>query len=277
MAEKIFIKSIADKFKSTPEDVLLRIAHLAKENIIRSIIPNVTLSNDLYSKEFDALEDLPISEAIVLSIATYGKWEGSGIKVQHAETRPQVRSFRFPQKSEVPQQTSHKGDISGDDLRVVNSQATFQEKISITYSNLFVYENDFILVEQALLNDAKQEASIQLKKQPSVQDAVPDSSITLQPSPADFSPLPPVKKRVSTEKGEKEKVQVYNTCRDNPEAAAYVKARREQGIKSEQIAGELSAAGASDGVIGCLLDPTKPNVKTAREHGKYLLKKAKQL
>lgn len=95
------------------------------------------------------------------------------------------------------------------------------------------------------------------------------------PSPIEsFLSLPSVKQRVSTEG--QDNAQVRNTCRDNPEAVDYVEARQRQGAKPEEIAAELEKAGGGVGVIGCLLDPTKANVTSAREHGKYLLKKAKQ-
>lgn len=85
--------------------------------------------------------------------------------------------------------------------------------------------------------------------------------------------LPPIKKRVASEGTDN--AQVQNTCRDNSVAADYVEARREQGAAPEEIARELEGAGGGIGVIGCLIDPTRPNVKAARDHGKYLLKKAK--
>lgn len=68
---------------------------------------------------------------------------------------------------------------------------------------------------------------------------------------------------------------MQNTCRENHKAASYVDARRAQGAAPEEIARELEKAGGGVGVIGCLIDPKRPNVKSAREHGKYLLKKAK--
>ena len=83
-------------------------------------------------------------------------------------------------------------------------------------------------------------------------------------------PLPPIKKRVSTYG--QGKAQVQNTCQDNPEAVEYIKSRKGQATFKE-IAIELHTAGGSVGVIGCLIKPDCADVKQAREHGKYLLKK----
>ena len=71
MVKKIFIKTIAEEFDLAPEDVLLHIAHLAEDNIIKASVPGVTLSSDLLVMDFDALTDLPISEGIVTCIATH--------------------------------------------------------------------------------------------------------------------------------------------------------------------------------------------------------------
>lgn len=86
--------------------------------------------------------------------------------------------------------------------------------------------------------------------------------------------LPSVKKRVSTEG--QGNGQVLNTCRENPEAVAYVEARQKQGATPKEIAAELRKAGGGVAVIGCLLDPSKANVKSAREHGKHFLNNPKQ-
>ena len=133
--------------------------------------------------------------------------------------------------------------------------------------------SEFFGVPQAPLHDVEQESHIQLKELTPTLNA---TSIALTDSQAfptkSLLSLPTVKKRVSTEG--QEHLQVRNTCRENPEAVAYAAARQEQGATPEEIAAELKKAGAGVGVIGCILDPTKANVTSAREHGKYLLKKA---
>ena len=171
------------------------------------------------------------------------------------------------------------------------------DRISISIEDLFVYEGDFTALlkehpdifnegnsvetshpspgskkDVAHTKDAEQEYRAEPREQVPPHDA---TTTTPQPPSAELIlPLPPIKNRVSTEGKGKE--QVWNTCRDNPEAVLYVKTRRVQGAKSEEIAAELNKAGGGVGVIGCLLDPTKANVDSAREHGKYLLKKATQ-
>ena len=130
-------------------------------------------------------------------------------------------------------------------------------------------------VEKTSLKDATQEGSTAPKEQASTHDTVSATTTASQPSPTESSlSLPSVRQRVSTEG--QDNAQVRYTCRDNPEAVAYVEARQKQGAKPEEIAVELTKAGGGVAVIGCLLDPTKANVMSAREHGKYLLKKAKQ-
>jgi hypothetical protein len=114
---KIFIKSLCSKLRAKPEDVL----HLlAEHDIIRGIVPSVALSNEMLKKGFDAI-DLPISEEVVLCIATHGKWEGDRMTVRHL-----------------------------DEQRVVISQATFKEKVSLTSDNLFVRDDDYSRIEQEL-------------------------------------------------------------------------------------------------------------------------------
>jgi pyruvate/2-oxoglutarate dehydrogenase complex dihydrolipoamide acyltransferase (E2) component len=136
--------------------------------------------------------------------------------------------------------------------------------------------SDFFSVPQAPSKDAEHEGSTEPKEQASTHDTASATTTAPQPSPTEsILSLPSVRQRVSTEG--QDTAQVRNTHRDNPEAVAYVAARQKQGAKPEEIAAELEKAGGGVAVIGCLLDITKANVKSAREHGKYLLKKAKQL
>lgn len=128
---------------------------------------------------------------------------------------------------------------------------------------------------QAPSEDAEKKDNSEPKEQVPTHDATSAVTIDTQVDPSEsILSLPSVKKRISTE-GE-DNTQVRNTCRDNQEAAAYVKARKNQGAKPEEIAAELKEVGGGVAVIGCLLDPTRPNTTAAREYGKYLLKKAKQ-
>jgi hypothetical protein len=120
---KIFIKLICSKFTVKPEDVLRL---LAERDIIWAIVPNVTLSNDMLEMEFDAI-DLPISEEVALCIAINGIWEGDRITVRHL-----------------------------DEQRVVISQATFKEKISLTSDSLFVRDDDYSRIEPLISEIANQ-------------------------------------------------------------------------------------------------------------------------
>ena len=134
--------------------------------------------------------------------------------------------------------------------------------------------SEFFGTPQTPSNNSEQKSSIEPENLASDKDAT-SAAATTQPSPAMSTLLLPIiKKRVSTEG--QDNAQVRNTCRDNPEAVAYVKEREQQGAKPEEIAAELKMANGGNGVIGCLLDPTKSNVKSAREHGKYLLNKSKK-
>lgn len=112
-------------------------------------------------------------------------------------------------------------------------------------------------------------------EQPSLDmEQIDSASPQPQPLAIPSAQLPPIKKRVSSEGNDNE--QVRNTCQENPEALAYVEARRQQGATAKEIAGELAAAGGGTGVIGCLIDPTRQNITAAREHGKYLTKDPKK-
>ncbi len=277
------------------------ISHLAVQHIIRAVVPNVTMANDILAMDFEALSDLPISEAIALCISTHGKWEGDRMKI--LEIGPQLRAKRFglPHKSGTPHEVQHNDNTSDEKPIRRVSQAIFKKKIMLTSKNLFVYENEFSLVEEVLSAITGQGAELMDPTPEGNKQHIPSNLLAEEPmqqvcddmkvakfrddGSTDAKPendlaesilsLPPVKKRVSTEG--RNNTQVRNTCRENPEAAAYVEARQKQGAKPEEIAAELKEAGAGAGVIGCLLDLTKANVTSAREHGKYLLKKAKHL
>lgn len=94
------------------------------------------------------------------------------------------------------------------------------------------------------------------------------------PSAGQEMPLPPIKNRVSGMGTGS--TQVNNTLKENPEAVAYARKRKEQGANPEDITAELKEAGGSLAVIGCILRPDYKSIKQAQQYGCYLLRKGRK-
>jgi len=145
MGEKIFIKALACKLKMTPEDAL---TCLAKYEIIKAIVPKVTLSSDVLEMPFDAV-DIPLPELIVLCIAKRGMWEGDDLRIRHLESHDEEkprRFFRKDGKAPVQQQEVQKKIAP----QVTITVASFEKRTSITSAQLFVFEEDFLRIEPEL-------------------------------------------------------------------------------------------------------------------------------
>jgi len=147
--KKVFIKSIAAKYKIMPEDILI---HLAGHNILLATVPNAKLLIDTptgtQKVEYDAV-DIPISEEVVLCIAANGMWQGDKITIWHTDTKIQYW------KNWTTDKMLYDGTIIEGGHKITSSQVIFKESISLTNNHLFVYEQDFSNIEQEISGIAK--------------------------------------------------------------------------------------------------------------------------
>ena len=155
MRKTISIQSIADELKMKPEDVLLR---LAKHNIILATVTEglrvVEAIHGFETSDFNN-ENVPISEEIVLRIATDGIWRGKRIRVLHKIT--QITGWKNLQiDSGVGVEYDYglgyeiEGYISKHYYEPTFTDVLFKEETSLTSNQLFVYEDDFSRIEPTL-------------------------------------------------------------------------------------------------------------------------------
>jgi hypothetical protein len=153
MRKKLYIKSIAHKLKMKPEDLLF---HLAEHNIILATVINGTLESDageyLQSSVFRH-RNVPISEEIVLCIATDGIWQGKMIIILHGRT--QIKEWKDYQIDindfDVDDPDGYEPDRYEPYFYEPRfTHVTFKEEISLTSTQLFVYEDDFSRIEPTI-------------------------------------------------------------------------------------------------------------------------------
>ena len=172
------ITSIADQLKAKPEDILLS---LAEYNIVWATVSNVTLLTTAFQEgqgfagiipcqsKHDTMAIL-LPKVIVIDIALKGKWGGKDKSIMLPEVNPHRNN----------------DNISENELKItISEEVIFKEEVSLTSSSLFVFEADFLRIEQKLKQELNIAESDLINKQLPNQTSNIEEELGYTPEPTD--------------------------------------------------------------------------------------------